>query len=48
MKEWPVYMTIGNQLLEIHQMPSTHSIVMVALLLIRIHNRTNSLKVLDE
>jgi len=37
-KEWPVYMTIGNVSSKIRQMPSTHSVVMVALLLIQIKN----------
>ena len=31
-KEWPVYMTIGNLSSKIHQMPATHTVVMVALL----------------
>jgi len=31
-KEWPVYMTIGKLSSKIHQMPSTHTIVMVTLL----------------
>ena len=30
-KEWPVYITIGNQSSKIHQMPSMHSVVIVAL-----------------
>jgi hypothetical protein len=38
-KEWPVYMTIGNVSSKIRQMPSTHSVVMVALLPIQIKNR---------
>jgi hypothetical protein len=38
-KEWPVYMTIGNLSSKIRRMPSTLSIVMVALLPIRIKNR---------
>ena len=37
--EWPVYMTIGNLFSKIRQMPSTHSIEMVALLPILINNR---------
>jgi hypothetical protein len=37
--EWLVYMTIGNPSLKIHQMPSTHSVVMVALLPIPIKIR---------
>jgi hypothetical protein len=47
-KEWPVYMTIGNLSSKIYQMPSTHSVVMVALLPIPIKNRNISLKLLDE
>jgi hypothetical protein len=31
-REWPVYMTIGNISSKLRQMPSTHSIIMVALL----------------
>ena len=46
-KEWPVYMTIGNLALKIHQMPSRHSIVMVALLPIPIKNRNMPQKRLD-
>jgi len=38
-KEWPVYMTIGNPSSKIRQMPSTHSVVMVAPLPIPIMNR---------
>jgi hypothetical protein len=30
--EWPVYMTVGNISSKIWQMPSTHSVLMVALL----------------
>jgi len=37
-KELPVYMTIGNLSSKIHQMPSTHTVVMVALLPIPIKN----------
>jgi len=37
-KEWPLYITIGNLSSEIRQMPSTHRVVMVALLQIPIHN----------
>jgi len=36
--EWPVNMTIGQGSSKIGQMPSTHSVVMGALLLIRIKN----------
>jgi hypothetical protein len=38
-KDWPVYMTIGNLSSKLRQMPSTHSIVMVAVLAIPIENR---------
>ena len=41
-------MTIGNLSSKIHQMPSTHSVVMVALLLIPIKNRNFPQKWLDE
>ena len=37
-KEWPVYMTICNLSSKIRQMPSTQSIIMVALLPIPIMN----------
>ena len=37
--DWPVYMAIGNRFSKIGQMPSTHSIAMVALLPIPIQNR---------
>jgi len=47
-KEWPVYMTIGNLSSKIRQMPSTHTIVMVALLPIPIKNRNIPQKRLDE
>jgi len=47
-KEWPVYMTIGNLSLKIRQMPSTHSVVMVALLPIPIKNRNIPQEGLDE
>jgi len=40
-KEWPVYMTFGNLSSKIRQMPTTHSVVMVALLPIAIKNRNN-------
>jgi hypothetical protein len=36
--EWPEYMTVGNLSSKIHRMPSTHSIVMVALRPIAIKN----------
>jgi hypothetical protein len=41
-------MTIGNLSSRIRQMPSTHSIVMVALLPIRIQNRYIPQMLLDE
>jgi len=47
-KEWPVYITIGNQSSKIRQMPSMHSIVIVALLLIPFKNRNIPQKLLDE
>ena len=47
-KECPVYMTIGNLSSEIRQTPSTHSVVMVALLPIPIKNRNIPQKRLDE
>jgi hypothetical protein len=47
-KQWTVYMTVGNQSLEIRPMSSTHSIVMVALLPIPIKNRNIPQKRLDE
>ena len=47
-KEWPVYMTIGNLSSKIRQTPSTHSVVMVALLPIPIKNRNIPQKRLDE
>jgi hypothetical protein len=46
-KEWPVYMTIDNLSSKIRQMPSTHSVVMVALLPIPIKNRNIPQKRLD-
>jgi hypothetical protein len=47
-KEWPVYMTIGNLSLKICQMPSAHSIIMVALLPIPIKKPNIPPKRLDE
>src|SRR5258705_9685318 len=47
-KEWPVYMTIGNLSWKIRQTPSTHSVVLVALLPIPIKNRNIPQKQLDE
>jgi len=46
--EWPVYMSIGNQSSKIRQMPSTHSVVMVALLPIPIKNHNVPPERLDE
>jgi hypothetical protein len=46
-KEWPVYMTIGNLSSKLRKMPSTHSIIMVALLPIPINNRNIPQKWLD-
>jgi adenosyl cobinamide kinase/adenosyl cobinamide phosphate guanylyltransferase len=46
--EWPGYMTIGNLSSKIHQMPSMHSIVMVALVTIQIKNLNIAQKRLDE
>jgi len=47
-KEWPVYMTISNLSSMIRQLPSTHSIVIVAILPIPIKNRNIPEKRLDE
>jgi len=47
-KEWPVYMAIGNLSSKLRQMPSTHCIIMVALLPILIKNRNIPQKRLDE
>jgi hypothetical protein len=47
-KEWPGYTTIGNLSSKIRQMPSIHSVVMVALLPIPIKNRNISQKRLDK
>jgi len=47
-KEWPVYLTIGNQFLKIREMPSTHSAVIVTLLPIPIKNYNIPQKRLDE
>jgi hypothetical protein len=46
-KAWPVYMTIGNQSSKIRQTPSTHIVVMVALLPIPIKNCNIPQKRLD-
>jgi len=46
-KDWPVYMTFGNLSSKIHQMPLTHSIVMVALLAIWIKDRNIAQKRLE-
>jgi len=47
-KEWPVYMTIGNVSSKIRQIPSAHTVVMVALRPIPIKNRNHPQKQLDE
>jgi hypothetical protein len=47
-QEWPVYMTIGNLSSKIHETPTTHSVVMVALLPIPIKNCNIPQKQLDE
>jgi hypothetical protein len=47
-KELPVYMTIGNLSLKIRQTPSTHSVIMVALIPIPIKIRNIPQKRLDE
>jgi hypothetical protein len=47
-QEWPVYMTIGNLSSKIRQMPSVHTVVMVALLPIPIKNRNIPQIRLDE
>jgi hypothetical protein len=38
-RQWPEYMAIGNLSSKISQMPSTQSVIVVALLLIRVQNR---------
>jgi len=47
-KEWPVYRTFGNLSSKIRQMPSTRSVVKVALLPIPIKNHNIPQKRLDE
>jgi hypothetical protein len=47
-QEWPVYITIGNLSLNIHQMPSIHNVIMVAILPIRIKNHNVFQNWLDE
>jgi len=47
-KHWPLYMTIGNVSSNVRQMPSTQSVVMVALLPIPIKNLNIPQKRLDE
>jgi len=47
-KEWPVYMTIANVSSKMRQIPSTHSVVMVAVLPIPVKNRHIPQKRLDE
>jgi len=46
--EWPVYMTIGNVSSKLCHMPSTHSIVMVALWPIPLKNRNIPQKRLEK
>jgi hypothetical protein len=47
-KEWPVYMTIGNLSSKIRQMPSTHAVLIVALLPIPVTNSNIPQKWLDK
>ena len=47
-KESPVYMTIGNLSSKFHQMPSMHTLVMVALLPIPDNNSNIAQKRLDD
>jgi len=47
-KEWTVYMTIGNLSSKLRQIPSTQSVVMVALLPIPIKNYNIPQEWLDE
>ena len=47
-REWPVFMTIGNLSSKIRQMPSPHSVIMVALLPIPIRNDNILQKWLNE
>jgi hypothetical protein len=47
-RKWPVFMAIGNLFSKIRRMPSTHSVVMVALLPIPIKNCNIPQKPLDE
>jgi hypothetical protein len=47
-KQWPGYMTIRNLSSKIRQMPSTHTVVMVALIPIPIKNRIIPQKRLEE
>jgi hypothetical protein len=46
--EWPVYITIGNLSSKLYQMPTMHSILMVALLPIPINARNIPQTRLDE
>jgi len=46
-EEWPVYITIGNLSPKIRQMPSMHSVVMVAVLPSPIMNRNSPQKPLE-
>jgi len=48
MEQWPGYMTIGNLSSEIRQIPSMHSVAMVALPLIPINYHKTPLLWLDE
>jgi hypothetical protein len=47
MKEWPVYVTTGNESSKISHMASVHTVVMVTLLPILINNRNIAQKGLD-
>ena len=47
-KEWPIYITIGNLSLKIRQMPTMHSVIMVALLPIPMKKCNIPQKWLDE
>jgi len=47
-KEWPIYMTIGNLSSKLRQIPSMHSVIIVALLPIPIKNGNIPVKRLDE
>jgi len=47
-KEWPVYLTTGNVSSKIRRTPSTHTVVMVALLPMPVKDRNIAQKRLDE